>query len=68
MNVVLIQVGSSVLISWVIVAIKFEDVETSGKFLGASALGVLHPGSQPFLAASDFLTWKHQSLQPSGLS
>ena len=44
MIVVLIELGSSLLVSWVIVAIKFEQVEMSGKFLAASALGVLHPG------------------------
>lgn len=44
MIVVLIQLGSSVLVSWVIVVIKFEEVEIEGKFLVASALGVLHPG------------------------
>lgn len=32
------------LISWVIITIKFEDVEIGRKFLLASALGVLHPG------------------------
>ena len=44
MIVVLIQLSSSMLVSWVIVTIKFEEVEMSGKFLQASALGVLHPG------------------------
>jgi drug/metabolite transporter (DMT)-like permease len=44
MIVVLIQLGSSLLLSWLIVAIRFEDVEIGGKFLVASALGVLHPG------------------------
>ncbi len=44
MIVVLIQLSSSLLISWIIVTIKFEEVEISGKFLVASALGVLHPG------------------------
>jgi len=44
MVVVLIQLGSSLLVSWVIVAFRFEDVEISGKFLGVSALGILHPG------------------------
>jgi drug/metabolite transporter (DMT)-like permease len=32
------------LVSWVIVTIRFEEVEIGGKFLLASALGVLHPG------------------------
>ena len=44
MIVVLIQLSSSMLVSWVIVTIKFEEVEISEKFLLASALGVLHPG------------------------
>ena len=44
MIVVLIQLSSSMLVSWVIVTIKFEEVEIGGKFLLASALGVLHPG------------------------
>jgi len=44
MIVVLIQLISSTLVSWVIIAIKFEEVEISGEFLLASALGVLHPG------------------------
>ncbi|MBZ0259264.1 MAG: DMT family transporter [Hyphomicrobiales bacterium] len=44
MIVVLIQLSSSILVSWVIVTIKFEEVEISEKFLVASALGVLHPG------------------------
>ena len=44
MIIVLIQLSSSMLVSWVIVTIKFEEVEISGKFLVASALGVLHPG------------------------
>ena len=44
MIVVLIQLSSSMLVSWVIVTIKFEDAHISGKFLMASALGVLHPG------------------------
>ncbi len=44
MIIVLIQLSSSMLVSWVIVTIKFREVEISGKFLLASALGVLHPG------------------------
>ena len=44
MIVVLIQLSSSMLVSWIIVTIKFEELEISGKFLVASALGVLHPG------------------------
>ena len=44
MIVVLIQLSSSMLVSWIIVSIKFEEVEITGKFLMASALGVLHPG------------------------
>lgn len=44
MIVVLIQLSSSMLVSWIIVAIKFKEVEICGKFLLASALGVLHPG------------------------
>jgi drug/metabolite transporter (DMT)-like permease len=44
MIVVLIQLSSSVLVSWVIVTIKFEEVEISREFLLASAIGVLHPG------------------------
>lgn len=44
MVVVLIQLGSSLLVSWVIVTIRFEEVEIGGKLLVASALGVLHPG------------------------
>ncbi|MEQ1522207.1 MAG: DMT family transporter [Aestuariivirga sp.] len=44
MIVVLIQLSSSILISWVIVTIKFEEVEIGREFLVASALGVLHPG------------------------
>ncbi len=44
MIVVLIQLSSSMLVSWIIVTIKFEEVEICGKFLLASALGVLHPG------------------------
>ncbi len=44
MIVVLIQLTSSMLVSWVIITIKFEEVEIGGKFLLASALGVLHPG------------------------
>lgn len=44
MIVVLIQLSSSMLVSWVIVSIKFEEVEIGREFLGASALGVLHPG------------------------
>jgi drug/metabolite transporter (DMT)-like permease len=44
MIIVLIQLSSSMLVSWVIVTIKFEEVEINGKFLLASALGVLHPG------------------------
>jgi drug/metabolite transporter (DMT)-like permease len=44
MIVVLIQLSSSMLVSWVIVTIRFEEVEIGGKFLLASALGVLHPG------------------------
>ena len=44
MFVVLIQLSSSMLVSWIIITIKFEEVEISEKFLVASALGVLHPG------------------------
>lgn len=44
MILALIQLSSSLLISWIIVTIKFEEVEISGNFLMASALGVLHPG------------------------
>jgi drug/metabolite transporter (DMT)-like permease len=44
MIVAVIQLSSSMLISWVIVTIKFEEVEIGWKFLLASALGVLHPG------------------------
>lgn len=44
MIVVLIQLSSSMLVSWIIITIKFEEVEISGNFLLASALGVLHPG------------------------
>lgn len=44
MIVALIQLSSSMLVSWVIVTIKFEEVEIGWKFLLASALGVLHPG------------------------
>lgn len=44
MIVVLIQLSSSMLVSWVIITIKFEEVEITGKVLLASTLGVLHPG------------------------
>ena len=44
MIVVLIQLSSSMLVSWIIVTIKFKEVEICEKFLRASALGVLHPG------------------------
>lgn len=44
MIVVLIQLSSSILVSWVIVSIKFEELEVGREFLVASALGVLHPG------------------------
>jgi drug/metabolite transporter (DMT)-like permease len=44
MIVVLIQLGSSMLVSWVAVTIRFEDLEIDGDFLLASTLGVLHPG------------------------
>ncbi|MDP1701729.1 MAG: DMT family transporter [Aestuariivirga sp.] len=44
MIVALIQLSSSMLVSWIIVTVKFEKVEISGRFLVASVLGVLHPG------------------------
>ena len=44
MIVVLIQLSSSMLVSWIIITIRFKEVEISGKFLLASVLGVLHPG------------------------
>ena len=44
MIVVLIELSFSMFVSWVIVAIVFEEIEVGGKFLVASALGVLHPG------------------------
>ena len=44
MIVVLVQLISSTLVSWVIVTIRFEEVEIGREFLVASVLGVLHPG------------------------
>jgi drug/metabolite transporter (DMT)-like permease len=44
MFVVLVELSSSIVVSWVIVTIKFEEVEIGREFLAASTLGVLHPG------------------------
>jgi drug/metabolite transporter (DMT)-like permease len=50
MMVALMQLSASLIVSWVIVAIRFEDVEVGGAFLGASALGVLYPGVSTILS------------------
>ena len=44
LNVVLIQLGCSTLISWIIVTVKFQHVDVSRNTIVGCLLGVLHPG------------------------
>ena len=44
MNIVLIQLGCSTLISWIIVTFKFQYVDVSRNTIAGCLLGILHPG------------------------
>jgi drug/metabolite transporter (DMT)-like permease len=50
MTVILMQLGCSALISWIIVTVKFQYVEIDRNTVVGCLLGVLHPGLSSFLA------------------